>query len=610
MTHYQCSNCDISGKTSDEVKKNGCNCGGNHLFFLDPEDHKEEQSQKRDARNEKKKLYDHALGKIKRLVISESNKDEVVAVVKKEDKIETFQVHSRRFVDWLSNEYLNHINLDEIKNVEFFKCIADAIYSHAQTNGAKVTKIHTRVAQLKDEIWYDVANPDGTVIKITSSSIKNIHLDLKSPIFRKNQSLQAQVLPKYDDEKALDKLADLLKISQKDKLVFKVNLIALFLEAYPIPLIVIGGPTGCFKTTTTSFIKRIVDPTGSQKEDNVSNIPQKIDDLILHLYNRYLVSLDNVSNISKEQSDVFCRAITGNTNSKRKLYTNEDESILSFTRKIVLNGIVPYLDYPDLQTRLLIYERESADDKNRLTEEELNEKFEKLLPNVLGHIFSILKGALFWHKSLKNEIKPQTRMSDFEVYGETIARVMGANDNDFLNAYYNKLDEASISSQDSYPLVTVLEYFMKEQDTYEGSAAELYKSLVNIANNLEIDIHSNYVRFPGASNKLKKSFKEIDSMLKTNGLKVSSFPWTLNDPKYTKHATIFKITKQNSQMKLTDLASLPSPSSPQENQAQNHDNNGEHVGEDKTSLTDKIEDSRYKKQASEHSEYSEDRSID
>jgi hypothetical protein len=176
---------------------------------------------------------------------------------------------------------------------------------------------------------------------------------------------------------------------------------------------------------------------------------------------------------------------------------------------------------------------------------------------------------------MKHDIRPERRMSDFEVRGEIIARIMGAKDNEFLNAYYNKLDEASISSQDSYPLVTVLNHFMKEQENYEGSAIELHRSLVNIANILELDIHSNRVRFPRAPNKLKKSFKEIDLMLNANGLKVSSSHWTSNDPKYTKNATIFKITKPYLQMKLVDLASPSSPSSPQEQSSREHSEHSE-----------------------------------
>ncbi len=560
--HFRCESCDKKIKTKQEYDE--CNKLGHELIdYLDPEDHytNNNKANQKDVRKDNKKLYDHTLQKISKLVISENNSDEVFAVVKKEKGIETFKVPSRRFRDWLCNEYLQSINSNEIKNGDFFKSVADTIYSHAKMNGAEIKKIYNRVAQLKDEIWYDLARDDGVVIKITGKGVEATKLDLNSPIFRKNQSLQSQVWPKRDDDKALDKLLDLLRIAHKDKLVFKLNLIALFLEAYPIPMIVIGGVAGSFKTTTTAFVKRIVDPTGQQKEDNVSNIPANIDDLILYLNNRYLGSFDNVSYISRERSDVFSRAITGNTNSKRKLYTNEDESILSFRRKIILNGIVPNLDYPDLQSRLIIYERDPVDEKSRLTEEQLNEKFEQLLPNVLGQIFLILHKAVFWHKSFKNDIKPKTRMSDFEVWGEVISRVIGYKENQFLDAYYEKLNEASISTQDYYPLVTILDNFMKERDSYEGSATELHGSLSNLADTLDIDIHSKFVRFPKASNKLRKHFQEIDSLLRTNGLIVTRSNWTSNDPKYTKNVTIFKITKQYSQMKL--VSSLSSPCSPQ-----------------------------------------------
>ena len=104
---------------------------------------------------------------------------------------------------------------------------------------------------------------------------------------------------------------------------------------------------------------------------------------------------------------------------------------------------------------------------------------------------------------------------------------------------------------------------MKEQQIWEGSAAELHTSLSHLAEAIEIDIHSKYVRFPKAPNKLRKHFQEIDSLLRTNGLIVNSYHWTSNDPKYTKNATIFKITKQFSQMKLDKVSSPSSPSSPQ-----------------------------------------------
>ncbi len=561
MTHFQCPECDKEGKTESELRKNGCKCKIESLQMLDFEDHIETRNSK-DERKDNKKLFDHILNKIHALVISENNTDEIFALVKREKNTDVLKVTSRRFRDWLCNEFMLFINSDEIKSDEFFKSIANSIYSYARMNNSKTAIIYNRIAQLDDQICYFLSRDDGKIIQITAKGVQTSNLSLKSPIFRRVQSLQEQVMPKRDDENALEKLLDLLKISLKDRLVFKIHLVTLFLEAINVPMMVIGGTAGSFKTTTNAMIKRIVDPSGNEKEDNVSTIPTNTDDLILHLNNRYLASFDNVSYISKEQSDIFCRAITGNSNSKRKLYTDDEESIFSFKRKIILNGIVPNLDYPDLQSRLLFYERDSVDNNSRLTEQDLEEKFAILLPNVLGQIFLILYQALSLHKRIKFEIKPKTRMSDFEVYGEVISRIIGNEKNQFLVSYHKKLEDASVASQESFPLITVVEHLMKEQNEYEGTAKDLHASLVSFTRILDIDISSKYVIFPKAPNKLWKSFQEIDDMLKRNGFQVRKFSWTSNDSKYVKHSTIFKITKTVIQSTLDKVSSPSSLSSP------------------------------------------------
>ncbi len=89
---------------------------------------------------------------------------------------------------------------------------------------------------------------------------------------------------------------------------------AMCLEEYPIPLMVILGEHGSIKTTIAKSVKNIIDPSG----ENISSLPTKTDDLILHFANRYLVNFDNVSNINDEHSDILCRAITGEGQSKRK----------------------------------------------------------------------------------------------------------------------------------------------------------------------------------------------------------------------------------------------------------------------------------------------------
>lgn len=562
--HYQCPNCDREAKTVKELRKLGCECKSEPLLFLDSNDHKPKQQEK-DERTSSKKCYDFAVTKIKKLVISENNSDEVYAVVEVNNHVEAINLSSARARHWLNDEYSKNIESNQIHADDFFKTVLNHIIAKVQMNGTERVQIHHRIAQLDNSLIYDLGTPDWQFIKVTTNGIETSKFDVGFPIFRRAQSLSRQVMPKRDNEQALDDLVDLLKIMPKDRLVFKVHIVALFLAAYPVPMMVFDGTAGSLKTTATAAIKRIVDPNGMEKEDNVSAMAEKQDDLILQLQNRYLPSFDNVSSISPKVSDILCRAITGSNNPRRKLYTDDDESIHSFKRKIVLNGIVPYLDYPDLQTRLLSYARESVDETNRMTEREFKSKFEELLPFVLGQILITFCKALKEYPSMKDTIRPKTRMSDFEIWGEIISRVLGYSENEFLNRYNEKLTEGNISSHDSYPIVNTIQFFMENKDSWEGTASSLYHHLVEIAQgqNQGIDLQSKYVRFPKSSNKLTKELVIVDSLLRNLGFIVETYHYGKNDGKFTKNASIVKITRKSNQSLLFPRVSSPcSQSSP------------------------------------------------
>jgi len=107
-----------------------------------------------------------------------------------------------------------------------------------------------------------MATPDWKAIKITKDKVRVVSLDKNSPIFRRPRSMKQQITPVRGDNLVLDRLVDLLRISPKDKLIFKVHLISMFLEAYPIPMMVFDGSAGSLKTTISSTVKMIVDPNG------------------------------------------------------------------------------------------------------------------------------------------------------------------------------------------------------------------------------------------------------------------------------------------------------------------------------------------------------------
>jgi len=176
----------------------------------------------------KKKLYDFALTRIVKLVISENNSDEVFGIVQNNDHIETINLSATRAIHWLTNEHAQFGNLDKLYPRDFYKTILNTIISKTTMNGTQKVPIYNRIAQLDNEIWYDLGNPKWKAIKISEGKIQTVKLDENSPIFRRSQSLQEQIMPREGNNLALDLLVNLLHISKQDQLVFKVNLICLF----------------------------------------------------------------------------------------------------------------------------------------------------------------------------------------------------------------------------------------------------------------------------------------------------------------------------------------------------------------------------------------------
>ncbi len=561
----------------------------------------------------KKKLYDFALTRIDKLVISENNSDEVFGILKNNNHVETLNLSSTRAIHWLTNEHNQFGNSDELHSSDYYKTILNTIISKATMNGTEKAKVYNRIAQLEKEIWYDLGNSSWQAIQIMEGKVKLVKLDKDSPVFRRSQSLQEQIIPKKGSNLSLDLLVNLLHISEQDQLVFKINLICLFLQAYSMPMMVFDGSAGSIKTTVTATVKRIVDPAGKQNQDNVSSMQEKPNDLILQLSNRYLSSFDNVSYMDPKISDVTCRAITGSNNERRKLYTDNDETILSFRSKIVLNGIIPTLDYPDLQTRLISYERETIDESNLITEKEFQERLNELLPNVLGLIFKTLAKALKKYPELKDTIKPKTRMTDFEIWGEIISRCLGNTQNKFLKEYYAKVYQRNISNQENYPIIQAIQILMKCRIFYEDSALNIFTELSKIVEDkLMINLKDRFIKFPKHYNMITKHLKVVKPLLKTSGFDVVNYHWTKQDPKFDKNTSIIRISKIESQKTLIEnfkikpsLPSLPSPSEKQAQKSMKPSESSEmsHKSDSEPSL--ELSNSRHEKQTSENSESSE-----
>jgi len=507
------------------------------------------EKENKDERQDSKKLFDFAKKQLEKTIISTYDTSKVYGLISINNHFETIQLDSQRATHWLSHQY-HQVDANVIHNPDFFKNTLHALVAEAQMNGTINESVHTRIGQNKNEIYYDLGSKDYKAVKITKNRISIVKIDEKTPMFVRPSSLYEQVKPKYDNKNAIEDLADLLLILDEDKIIFKPNLIGMFLESVAVPMQVATGSADSSKSTFTALLKRVVDPSGKIKENNLIGFPKKKEDLIAIESHRYMMAFDNVSEIDQEMSDELCRSITGGSNSARKYYTNSDESISSYKNKIILNGIIPRLDYPDLQTRIITYQRKPLDHTNRLTDLELEDKFNKLLPQVLGCIFKTLQKSLKAYPTVKKQVKPIQRLADFEIWGETIAQCLGYEPRAFLKAYDRKIKEDAINTKESHVIVDLIASIMEGRQVYENQAKILFNEIKARAEDEGIDVKSRYVYFPKLPNQLTRELTKVNPILKQMGFIVNTFHYKKNDGKFNKNAMIVRISKKEEQKTL------------------------------------------------------------
>lgn len=536
---WQCTFDDTQYKSKEDAKD--CLAKNHELIEMLDNDDVEEQAIKK-KQNHKKDLLDYAASNIIKHVTSDSNSDEVYAIIQINDHKETINLNSKKARQWLS--HLNTIKFPgQIKGDEFYKNLLNSIIGETIFNNINKSKIFQRIAQVNNKIYYDLGDPKWTIVEISRNGTQNLSYNEYTPVFRRSSTTSQQVKPAFSDENALDKLTVLLCVSDKDRLIFKIHIVAMFLQDCPIPVLALDGSSGSFKSTIAASIKRLVDPNGPKKEDNSSSMSNNIENLNIQLYNRYMCNFDNVSKITKEMSDLLCRAVNGSSNPKRELYTNSDEIILTYRSKIIINGIAPNLDETDLQERTIWYERISAGKTKRLTEQEFEEKFQKLLPYVLGKIMKTLCRAIQIYPDVHQEVEPQARMSDFEVWGEAISRSLGYEKKLFLTEYHDKINRDIVALKDAHPLIDCIVDLMKDCSNYENTMSNLFTRLNDLASNLGINTASRFVRFPKQPNQLSKELKVVIPVMQKLGYTIEIWQYTKNDGKYPKNNSVVTITK-------------------------------------------------------------------
>ncbi|MBT4352526.1 hypothetical protein HOD20_08385 [archaeon] len=432
------------------------------------------------------------------------------AKIRVSDHTEVLSLNSKQFRNFLLKKLFDKNK--KILPEQKIKSIINVLHAKAIFDG-KERKVHIRSALLDDSIYIDTCDKNWRVIKVSKESIEIIK---DSPVIFRRYGHMKQLKFNLDAEiKDLKRLFKFIPVSEEDKLLIETYVSGLLYPDIPYAILLISGPQGSAKSTSQRIIRMIADPSslptlsisGSKKE------------MIQQLSHHYISFYDNVRAIKANQSDLFCRAVTGEGFSKRELFSDDDDIIYHIKRKIGFNGINLPSEHADFLDRSLIIMLERIDKKKRMQEKELMEEFHKNQPYITGAILKVLQKTLIIKDTIKLDNVP--RMADFAHLSESISQALGYEPSTFINKYWKKIGYTNISAlqADSIALA-VYDLIKRKSGKWEGTATQLLEELEHIAENLKIKTNNAY--WPKAPNALSRRLKTAATTLHEEGISIDT----------------------------------------------------------------------------------------
>jgi hypothetical protein len=389
---------------------------------------------------------------------------------------------------------------------EYLKMAAGTLSAHAEFSGVS-RELYTRAAWHEGVLYYELR--PGKVVRVGPGGWT---FEAKPPVlFRRYPNLKPLPDPQAGgDPKRLWTYLNLK--AERDRRLLLAYIATVPLPHIGRPILSASGPMGSGKTTAGRLVKRQWDPTAPE---TVRYDPR---DFLQKASHCYIPMLDNLSALPDSASDTLCRLVTGEADSKRKLYTDDEDVIIELRRAVIINAINVPSDRGDVLDRSLVVELERIPDAKRITEEELWERFEAERPELLGALLGVLAKAIARKPSLQLSRRP--RLADWGEYAAAVYQVMGWGAEQFLSDWDEIIKVQNRSTLDGSPVAQAIIKFMEDRESFEGSSTELHKKLESIAEEIGVSIVRDKA-WPKSARWLWRRIQEVVPLLVGVGIEAS-----------------------------------------------------------------------------------------
>lgn len=454
---------------------------------------------------EKAEIEDTLLEMIKELQLLNTG-SEIYATVPRETRKENLPVNSKAFARYLKSRFR-----DEYGSFPSDNCISN-ITDYAQNSAAELGAVEARyrVAREGDTIYYDLA--DGNCVEITKAGwtvtgdTPNFFLHLGE------QKVQETPIAGKGDIDRLKKYVG--NLPEQDWVLLAVYIVSCFVPDIQHPVCNINGSNGSGKSTVSRLLKELTDPSMT----DVETLNYSLDNITARLNSTYYTAFDNLSYLTKKQSDFLCSVVTGIAVTKRKLYENNTAVTVKLKGNLCLNGITDFVKRPDMAERCLFFKTERLREK-RISEGEFWADFKEDKPYILAGIFDLLSAGFAEVDNIR--ISDSVRMLDFQRWGRAIADAMGLGPEFERRLSANKWRQLEISHNNSV-LVRLLDEYLTPGEVFEDTMTGWYKHLKDFMNDAD-DEEYHKDHYPKDAARFAQSLNELEGVLEGYGIMLERY---------------------------------------------------------------------------------------
>jgi hypothetical protein len=426
----------------------------------------------------------------------------------------TCPVDSQTFRHWLVRIFRDQTG-SIIKSSE----VSDAVLNLMACYSAYVTT-YRRITRIDDIIYIDTLN-EGKIVKITSDGWQIQDDCPDGLVFETRKDMGKLALPRSGGN--LDDLWEFINVRQEDRETYLCFLLASLAGRKPYPILLGNGQEGSAKTTFMNFTVAMIDPCIRASGKDVPNTRR---DLVIQARNRHLIAYDNVSRISGDMSDAYCRLSTGAGFTVRGLYKDDEEMVFGGANPVLFNGIPELGDKSDFLSRSIRVRLPKILPGQRKTERYLEERWDERGPTILGILYDLIANGLNHESSVEAEGNAPRMIDNYHWFracemgtGLRLADRFRENyDTLIREVAFETLTGKAVLAFMRDRRLTKLGEMPEEQDVWRGTMSELYEAIK--PKWLEVCDGSTKQRnlLPGSSARLTNAIEAIASSLVANGI--------------------------------------------------------------------------------------------